>query len=316
MRYLVTGGAGFIGSNIVRELLKRGQQVRAIDNLLTGKKENLKEFGTDVEIIEGDIRDFWVTADACRGIDYILHQAALPSVTKSVANPLTTTDINIRGTLNVLEAAKRQGVGKVLTASSSSVYGDAPTLPKHEGMPPSPLSPYAVSKLAAEHYCRVYAELYGLTAISFRYFNVFGPNQDPNSEYAAVIPKFITALLNNQQPVIYGDGEQSRDFTYVDNVVDIVLAACEQEKIRSGQYNLACGGQYTLNQLLEQLNSLLGKNIKAKYTEPRPGDIKHSFADISKLRNDFGIEPQVEFEEGLKRTIAFYKREQLVESSV
>lgn len=316
MRYLVTGGAGFIGSNFVKELLKRGHDVRIIDNFSTGRRENLQEFAGDIEIIDGDIRDFWTLSDACKSVDYVLHQAALPSVFRSVDNPLTSTEINIMGTLDVLECSKRQGVRKIMFASSSSIYGDTPTLPKHEGMMPAPKSPYAASKLTGEHYCRIYSELFDLTAISFRYFNVFGPKQNPDSEYAAVIPKFITALLTNKPPTVYGDGEQSRDFTYVDNVVDSVLAVCDQDEIKSGEFNLACGGQYTLNNLLERLCVLLGKDIKANYTDFRPGDVRHSFADVSKLEQAFGIKPPVGFEEGLERTIAFFKQEKLVTSRV
>lgn len=316
MRYLVTGGAGFIGSNFVKELLRRDHDVRVLDNFSTGRRENLREFGTDIEVIDGDIRDFWTTLDACKGVDYVLHQAALPSVFRSVENPATTTDINIMGTLNVLECSRRQGVRKLMFASSSSVYGDTPTLPKSEDMHPAPLSPYAASKLTGEYYCRIYANLYKMPSIAFRYFNVFGPKQNPNSEYAAVIPKFITSLMADRQPTVFGDGEQSRDFTYVDNVVQTVLGACEQDKITSGEYNLACGGQYTLNNLLDRLRELLGKDIKARYTDFRPGDVKHSFAAITKLQKDFGTTPAIDFEDGLERTITFFKQESLVASRV
>lgn len=316
MRYLVTGGAGFIGSNIVKELVNRGEQVRILDNFSTGRKINIKEFESDIEVIEGDMRDYWVSFDACKGIDFVLHQAALPSVNRSVENPLTSNDSNIVGTLTMLECARKNGVKKFVFASSSSVYGDTPTLPKHEGMAPSPLSPYAVTKLACEYYCRVYANLYGMPAISTRYFNVFGPNQNPDSQYAAVIPKFIKSLLNDEAPVIFGDGHQSRDFTFIDNVVNGLLKICSQNKIKSGEYNMACGGKYTLLDLVENLNQQIGKNIKPKFSEPRPGDIKHSFADVSKLEHDFGIKPIVDFGEGLKRTIAFFKREAPLTSRV
>lgn len=316
MRYLVTGGAGFIGSNFVKELLDRGHEVRVLDNFSTGRRENLQEFGSDIEIIDGDIREVWATLNACKDVDFVLHQAALPSVFRSVENPAATTDINIMGTLNVLECARRQGVRKVMVASSSSVYGDTPTLPKKESMQPAPLSPYAASKLAGEHFCRIYANLYKMPTIAFRYFNVFGPKQNPNSEYAAVIPKFITSLLADSQPTVFGDGEQSRDFTYVSNVVEAVLAVCEQDKISSGEYNLACGGQYTLNTLLQRLCGMLGKDIKARYTDFRAGDVRHSYADVSRLENDFGIKPRVSFEEGLEKTIAHYKQKQLVASRV
>jgi nucleoside-diphosphate-sugar epimerase len=316
MKYLVTGGAGFIGSNLVKELVNRGEQVRIIDNFSTGRRQNIKEFQTDIEIVEGDIRDFWVTIDACKDIDYVLHQAALPSVNRSVENPLTSNDVNTNGTLTVLECARRQGVKRLLFASSSSVYGDTPTLPKREDMIPNPLSPYAISKLTGEYYCRVYANLYGMSAIAMRYFNVFGPNQNPDSQYAAVIPKFIKSILNDEAPVFFGDGLQSRDFTYIDNVVNAVLTACEQDQVTQGEFNLACGSQYTLRDLVEQLNSLIGKNIEAKLAPARLGDIKHSFADVAKLERAFGIKPVVNFTEGLEKTIAFFKREALLTSRV
>lgn len=316
MKYLVTGGAGFIGSNLVKGLLNRGEDVRILDNFSTGRRQNIKEFESDVEVVEGDIRDFWVTLDACKGIDYVLHQAALPSVNRSVENPLTSNDVNINGTLTVLECARRQGVKKLLFASSSSVYGDTPTLPKREDMIPCPLSPYAISKLTGEHYCRVYANLYGMPAIAMRYFNVFGPNQNPHSQYAAVIPKFITSILGDESPVFFGDGLQSRDFTYVDNVVNAVLTACQTDKVTQGEFNLACGSQYTLRDLVDQINALIGKNVKPKVARERPGDIKHSFADVSKLQKEFGIKPVVNFRDGLEKTIAFLKREALITSRV
>ncbi len=316
MKYLVTGGAGFIGSNLVRELVNRGEQVRIIDNFSTGRRQNIKDFVSDIEVVEGDIREFWVTLDACKGIDFVLHQAALPSVNRSVENPLTSNDVNTTGTLTVLECARRQGVKKLLFASSSSVYGDTPTLPKREDMIPNPLSPYAVSKLTGEHYCRVFANLYGMSAISMRYFNVFGPNQNPASQYAAVIPKFITSMLNDQAPIFFGDGLQSRDFTYIDNVVNGVLTACKDDRITQGEFNLACGSQYTLRDLVDQLNELMGKNITPKIAPVRPGDIKHSYADVSKVEKTFGIKPVVDFSQGLQNTIAFFKREVVLTSRV
>jgi nucleoside-diphosphate-sugar epimerase len=316
MKYLVTGGAGFIGSNLVKGLLNRNEDVRILDNFSTGRRQNIKDFESDVEVVEGDIRDFWVTLDACKGIDFVLHQAALPSVNRSVENPLTSNDVNSNGTLTVLECARRQGVKKLLFASSSSVYGDTPTLPKREDMIPCPLSPYAISKLTGEHYCRVYANLYGMSAIAMRYFNVFGPNQNPHSQYAAVIPKFITSIIADESPVFFGDGLQSRDFTYVDNVVHAVLTACQTESVTQGEFNLACGSQYTLRDLVDQLNSLIGKDIKPKMAPARPGDIKHSFADVSKLQKAFGIKPIVNFSDGLEKTIAFLKREALLTSRV
>lgn len=316
MKYLVTGGAGFIGSNLAKGLLSEGEQVRVLDNFSTGRRENLREIEDDIELIEGDICDFHVALDACEGIDFVLHQAALPSVNRSVENPLTSNEKNINGTLNVLECARRQGVKRFVFASSSSVYGDTPTLPKHEGMTPSPMSPYAVTKLTCEFYCRVYSSLYDLPCVAFRYFNIFGPNQDPNSDYAAVIPRFITSLLNDEQPVFFGDGLQSRDFTYIDNVVNAVLTVCRAREIKPGEYNLACGGQYTLRELLKQLNAILGKNIEARQAPPRAGDIKHSFADVSRVEEAFGISPVVEFSEGLEKTIAHYQREELLADGV
>ncbi len=316
MKYLVTGGAGFIGSNIVKGLLNDGEQVRVLDNFSTGRRENLRDVASDIELIEGDICDLHTALDACSGIDYVLHQAALPSVNRSVENPLTSNDKNINGTLNMLESAKRQGVKRFVFASSSSVYGDTPTLPKHEGMTPAPMSPYAVTKLTGEYYLRIYSSLYGLPCVAFRYFNVFGPNQDPNSHYAAVIPKFITALLNDEQPVFFGDGLQSRDFTYIENVVTAVTTVCRAREVVTGEFNLACGGQYTLRELLKQLNAILGKNIEARQAPPRAGDIKHSFADVSKVEKAYGIKPVVDFREGLERTISYYQRQQLLASGV
>ena len=316
MRYLVTGGAGFIGSNIVKALVSRGDKVRILDNFSTGRRQNLKEVENDVEVIDGDICDFWVALDACRDIDFVLHQAALPSVNRSVENPLTANHVNINGTLTMLECARRNGVKRFLFASSSSVYGDTPTLPKREDMLPAPMSPYAVNKITGEYYLGVYSDLYKMPCVAFRYFNVFGPNQDPNSHYAAVIPKFINALLADEQPTIFGDGLQSRDFTYIDNVVNGIIHACEMKTVVPGVYNLACGGQYTLNELLKDLNELIGKNIKARFEEARPGDIKHSFADVSKVERVLGIKPTIDFREGLEKTIAFYKREAMLTSRV
>ena len=316
MRYLVTGGGGFIGSNFVRELLDRGEQVRVVDNFSTGRRENLKEFTGQFELYEGDIRSFWTMSDACQDVDCIIHLAALPSVFRSVEDPLTSTDINVNGTATVLEAARRQGVKKVMSASSSSVYGDTPTLPKHEEMPLSPLSPYAATKMLGEHYCRLYHDLYGLTAISFRFFNVFGPKQNPDSEYAAVVPKFIACLQEGRQPTVYGDGEQTRDFTYIDNVIEAVLGASRQDKITCGEYNLACGSQYTVNALIEQLARILGKPGDAVYVDARPGDIVHSYAEVGKLERDFGFKAHIGFEEGLEKTIAYYERENRLSNCV
>lgn len=306
MKFLVTGGAGFIGSNIVEELLKRGYSVRVLDNFATGKRENLKEFNNDVELIEGDIRSFHIVQQAVKGIDVILHQAALPSVPRSIKDPITSNEVNVVGTLNILEAAKDAGVKRVVYASSSSVYGDNPELPKHEAMIPNPLSPYAVSKLAGEKYCNVYSRLYGIETVALRYFNVFGPKQDPNSQYSAVIPLFINAMMKDKSPTIFGDGTQSRDFTYVANVVEGNILAATKE-IESGlAMNCACHGQITLNELINELNKLLGKNIKPVYANPRPGDIKHSFADINLIEKKLDFKPLVKFTDGLKITVESY----------
>jgi nucleoside-diphosphate-sugar epimerase len=305
MKYLITGGAGFIGSNLARKLLEQDHRVRILDNFSSGRQDNLNDIIDRVELIEGDIRDYWTVVKAVTGIDYILHQAALPSVPRSVKNPLTSNEVNINGTLNLLEAARMAGVMKFVMASSSSVYGESEVLPKHEGMTPGPLSPYAITKITNEYYCRVYWQLYKFPTVCLRYFNIFGPHQDPNSEYAAVIPKFITALVENRSPVVYGDGEQSRDFTYIDNCVEANLLAVTNDGILGEAYNVACGGRYTLNELLDLLRKIIGVNTPAKYDPPRPGDIRHSYADISKLKAS-GYDPRIGFEEGLKRTVAFF----------
>lgn len=308
MKFLVTGGAGFIGSNIVEELLKRGHTVRVIDNFSTGKRENIKEFEKDIELIEGDIRSYHLVNQAIKGIDVVLHQAALPSVPRSIADPITTNEVNVTGTLNLLYSAKENNVNRFVFASSSSVYGDTPELPKYEGMTPNPLSPYAASKLTGENYLRVFNKLYGLETVALRYFNVFGPKQDPNSQYSAVIPKFIKAMLNDNQPVIYGDGEQSRDFTFINNVVEGNLLAATVEYPKENVFNCACHGQITLNELVASINKILNKEIFPKYSNPRPGDIKHSFADVRKIKENIGFEPLIKFEDGLKKTIDWYIR--------
>jgi nucleoside-diphosphate-sugar epimerase len=305
MRYLVTGGAGFIGSNLVERLLQLGHEVRVLDNFSSGRRENLAAFISNIELVEGDLRDFNTVTKAVARVDYVLHQAALPSVPRSVADPITSNAVNIDGTLNVLEASRRAGVKRFVMASSSSVYGESEELPKHEGMTPSPLSPYAINKLTNEHYCRVYWQLYQFPTVCLRYFNVFGPRQDPKSEYAAVIPRFITALQNHRQPTVYGDGEQSRDFTFIENVVNGNLLAVESEGMVGGAFNCACGSQYTLNQLLDQLRRIIGVDLPAIYEKPRPGDIRHSFAAIDKIKRQ-GFKPTIGFEEGLKRTVAYF----------
>lgn len=306
LKFLVTGGAGFIGSNIVSALLKRGYQVKVLDNFSSGKRENLKDFEKDIELIEGDIRSYHIVQESLKGVDVVLHQAALPSVPRSIKDPITTNEVNINGTLNILEASVSAKVKKVVYASSSSVYGDNPQLPKHESMTPNPLSPYAVSKLSGEKYCNVFSRIYGLETISLRYFNVFGPRQDPSSQYSAVIPKFIRAIKNNQQPVIYGDGEQSRDFTYILNVVEANILAATSDFESGIAVNCAMNGQISLNELVNHINKILGKNIKPRYEQPRAGDIKHSFADIHLAKDKIKYIPLVSFEEGLKLTIDSY----------
>lgn len=303
IKFLVTGGAGFIGSNIVGELLNRGHEVRVIDNFSSGKRENLKDFKKDFELIEGDIRSYHILQQAVKGVEVVLHQAALPSVPRSIKDPITSNDVNVNGTLNVLEASVNNGVRRVVYASSSSVYGDNPELPKHEGMLPNPLSPYAVSKLAGEKYCSVFTRIYGLETIALRYFNVFGPRQDPSSQYSAVIPKFIKSILNDEQPVIYGDGEQSRDFTYVSNVVDANILSATTNCESGIAMNCAFSGFVTLNELVAKINKNLGKDVKPVYENTRAGDIKHSFADIKKAMEKINYKPGVDFETGLKLTI-------------
>jgi nucleoside-diphosphate-sugar epimerase len=306
MKFLVTGGAGFIGSNLAARLVENRDHVRILDNFSSGRRENIENLLGSVEVLEGDVRDYGMVARAVQGIDYVFHQAALPSVPRSVKNPIESNAVNIDGTLNVLEASRRSRVKKLIYASSSSVYGESEELPKREEMVTRPMSPYAVTKVTCEHYCRVYWELYRFPTVSLRYFNIFGPNQDPASEYAAVIPKFIAALLKGKPPTVYGDGEQSRDFTYIDNCVDANLLAAENDEVVGSHYNVACGGQYTLNELLDILCKIIGVYIEAEYVDPRPGDIRHSFASIDKLAT-FGYRPSVGFEEGLRKTVEFFR---------
>jgi nucleoside-diphosphate-sugar epimerase len=308
MQYLVTGGAGFIGSNIVNEILKRGDKVRVLDNFATGKRENILPYrhNPNLEMIEGDLRSFHLVRDAVKGVDYVLHQGALPSVPRSVNDPITTNDVNILGTLNILEAAKEFKVKRVVFASSSSVYGNSEFLPKREDMPVAPLSPYAVSKYAAERYCQVYYQLYGLETVSLRYFNVFGPNQDPTSQYSAVIPLFIKAIQNDIPPVIYGDGLQSRDFTYVSNNVEANLLACTADGVAGEVFNIACGIKFTLLELVVEINRVLRKKIEPLFEQDRTGDVKHSLADISKAQKMLHFKAKTGFAEGIRRTVEFF----------
>jgi UDP-glucose 4-epimerase len=313
VRALVTGGAGFIGSHIVRRLLATGHEVRVVDNLATGRLSNLDEVIGDIEFFQLDIRDAEGLRSPMTGCNAVIHVAALPSVPRSIADPAASHDVNATGTLNVLNAARAAGVTRVVTASSSSIYGSARELPKREAMRPLPISPYAVSKLAAESYCRSFHEVYGLEAVSLRYFNVFGPRQDPNSEYAAVIPKFIRAFRRGESPVIFGDGEQSRDFTYVENVVNANMAALTTEGIGGGVYNIACGESVTLNQIADLLREEIGAEVEPTHGPERIGDVRHSLADISAARADLGYEPTVTLDEGIQRTVDYY-REQEVEA--
>jgi UDP-N-acetylglucosamine/UDP-N-acetyl-alpha-D-glucosaminouronate 4-epimerase len=306
--YLITGGAGFIGSSIARALLKRGDKVRVLDNFFSGKRENLADVAADVELIEGDIRDAATVARAAAGVEVVFHEAAIPSVPRSLADPISSNDVNIAGTLTVLHEAKKAGVRRLVYAASSSAYGDTPTLPKVETMSPAPLSPYAVGKLAGEHYCAVFAGAYGLETVSLRYFNVFGARQDPKSEYAAVIPRFVTAGLAGQGVTIFGDGTQSRDFCYIDNTVEANLAAASAPAAgASGRvFNVACGAATTLNEVVQLIGKTLGKAIPVTYAERRVGDVKHSLADVSAARSNLGYRGAIDFEEGLRRTIAWY----------
>lgn len=305
--YLVTGGAGFIGSNIVDELLRRGQRVRVLDNFSTGREENVADFASRVQIIRADVRDEEAVNAAVEGADYVLHQAALASVPRSIADPVANNQVNVQGTLNVLIAARRHGVKRVVYASSSSVYGDSEQLPKVESMMPNPKSPYAVAKLAAEYYCRVFGELHNVPTVSLRYFNVFGPRQDPGSQYSAVIPLFVKALLEGRSPAIHGDGEQSRDFTFISNVVNANLLACEAKITGARVYNIACGGRYTLNQLFGALRERIGTDAEPVYGPPRPGDVKHSMAGIERIQKELGYRVEVSFEEGIDRTVQWYQ---------
>ena len=305
----MTGAAGFIGSNLVRALLERGGTVRAIDSLATGQRLNLVGIEQQIEFIDADLRDPQAVSRAMEGVEVVFHQAALPSVARSVADPLASHEVNATGTLRLLQAARQSGVRRFVYASSSSVYGDTPALPKREDLATNPLSPYAVSKLAGEHYCRVFTRLFGLETVSLRYFNVFGPRQDPTSEYAAVVPKFIAAMSRGEAPEIHGDGTQSRDFTYVANVVDANLRAADAPGVGGEVLNVACGRRASLLDLVAALNDILGTTIEARFGEPRPGDVKHSLADISRARSLLAYEPRVQLEEGLARAVAWYREQ-------
>jgi nucleoside-diphosphate-sugar epimerase len=306
MKYLVTGGAGFIGSHIVEALLKSGQEVRVLDNFSTGKRENIASFGRDIHLIEGDIRDADAVSKAVRGVDVIFHEAAVPSVPRSVREPQFTHDVNVNGTLGLLLAAKDDGVSRFVYASSSSAYGDTPTLPKVEEMAPAPLSPYAVQKLMGEYYTRVFCLVYGLPTVALRYFNVFGPRQDPESEYAAVIPKFITRMMARKQPLIYGDGAQTRDFTYIENIVTANLLAAERGQCLGEVMNISTGQSLDLITLARTIGSVMDVSADPIFEPAQEGDIKHSYGNISKAERLLGYSVRVGLEEGLSRTVQWY----------
>jgi nucleoside-diphosphate-sugar epimerase len=309
--YLITGIGGFIGSSIARALLARGEAVRGLDNFSTGKKNNLAEIAARIEVHEADITDLDAMHRACKGVDFVLHQAAIPSVPKSVLDPLGSNEANVDGTVNVLVAARDAKVKRVVYAASSSAYGDTPTLPKHEGMKPDPISPYAVAKLASEHYMVSFFRCYGLETVCLRYFNIFGPRQDPSSPYSGVLAKFITQMLKGEQPTIFGDGEQSRDFTYIDNAVNANLLACKADasKAAGEVFNVATGRRVTLNETFKALQPLTSYSGQLKYGPARGGDVKHSLADVSKAEAGLGYRPSIDFEEGLRRTVEWYRKE-------
>jgi nucleoside-diphosphate-sugar epimerase len=318
MRAVVTGGGGFIGSNIARALVARGDDVIVIDDFSTGRRENLEGLadqssspGGSFALVEGDVRDRNLVRRALEGANVVFHQAAIPSVARSVERPLECHEVNVDGTLNLLLAARDLGVGRFVLASSSSVYGESPTLPKVETMSPDPISPYALDKLAAELYARLFKRLYGLNTVALRYFNVFGPRQDPASEYAAVIPKFVTSIAAGEAPTINGSGEQTRDFTYIDNVVSANLRAAEAPESACGEaYNVACGARISLLELVERINAHLGAAVRPVHGPPRPGDIQHSLAGIDKARIDLDYDPEIDFDEGLRRTIEWFEDKQ------
>jgi nucleoside-diphosphate-sugar epimerase len=303
---LVTGGAGFIGSSLARALIARGDRVRVIDNFFSGRRENLADISKDVELIEADIRDDAALERALKSVELVFHEAAIPSVPRSLADPIGSHDACATGTLKVLHAAKKAGVRRVVYAASSSAYGDTPTLPKVETMRPMPLSPYAVAKLAGEHYCQVFASAYGLETVSLRYFNVFGPHQDPKSEYAAVIPRFVTAALAGQGVTVFGDGTQSRDFCFIDNTVEANLAAGSAPGASGQVFNVACGAAINLNDVVRVVGEIVGHTVPITYSPGRVGDVKHSLADITAARERLGYRGAISFAEGLKRTVAWY----------
>jgi UDP-N-acetylglucosamine/UDP-N-acetylgalactosamine 4-epimerase len=304
--YLVTGGAGFIGSHLVEELLRRGQKVRVLDNFSTGKRENLHGLMDQIELIEGDIRSYHIVREAVQGVDFVLHQGALPSVPRSINDPITTNEVNVGGTLNVLDASKDAGVKRVVYASSSSVYGPDPELPVREDMTPRPVSPYAVAKLTGEKYCHVFSRVYGLETVALRYFNIFGPRQDPNSQYSAFIPKFVVGIMSGQALTIDGDGEQAKDFTYVTNVVEANLLAIEADGVSGEVFNIGCGQSTSVNEVIAHIRKTVNAQGNLSYGPPRAGDVPRSLADISSATEKLGYRPLVLLPEGLERVAAWF----------
>lgn len=305
--YLVTGGAGFIGANLVAALLREGHQVRVLDNFSTGRRSNLAPFLSQIDVIEGDLRSYHLVREAVAGVDYVLHHGALPSVQRSVRDPITTNEVNVAGTLNILQAARDANVLRLVYASSSSVYGNGAELPKHEGQRPDPLSPYAISKLAGEQYCQSFWRLYGFSTICLRYFNVFGPRQNPTSTYAAVIPRFVAAMLKGEPVTIHGNGLQSRDFTFVDNVVAANLLACKSPNVSGQIMNIACGERHSLLDLLDSLSKIIGVKPEIRFMPPQPGDVMHSLADVSRAQESLGYQTLVRLPEGLEQTVAWFR---------
>ena len=306
--YLVTGGCGFIGSHLVEALLQKGERVRVFDNRSTGKAKNIAHVKDQIEFVDGDLRELDAVHQAVAGVDYVFHQGARPSVARSVADPILSNNVNINGTLNLLVAARDAGVKRVVYAASSSAYGNIPTLPRSETLSPQPASPYAITKYVGECYCRVFTQVFGLETVALRYFNIFGPRQDPTSQYSAVIPKFIHAYLHGNAPAIEGDGEQSRDFTYIANAVHANLLACHAEGVAGEVFNIGCGQQTSINKLASLIGEMMETDAQPVYTSSRPGDVRHSRADIRKAQQLLGYEPKVELKTGLRRTIDWFLR--------
>ena len=304
--YLVTGGCGFIGSHLVEALVQKGERVRVFDNCSTGKAKNIAHVKDRIEFVDGDLRELDAVHQAVAGVDYVFHQGARPSVARSVADPILSNNVNINGTLNLLVAARDAGVKRVVYAASSSAYGNIPTLPRSETLSPQPASPYAITKYVGECYCRVFTQVFGLETVALRYFNIFGPRQDPTSQYSAVIPKFIHAYLRGNSPAIEGDGEQSRDFTYIANAVHANLLACHAEEVAGEVFNIGCGQQTSINRLASLIGEMMETDVKPVYTSSRPGDVRHSRADICKAQQLLGYEPKVELKAGLRRTIDWF----------